>query len=155
MAARVRKRSTNRDQTHTVTAGTTIRIEQPKSDRSKPGIATVVVQEFNPTAGFLNFLREHAVVGLAIGFVIGLQAQTLVKQLVDSFINPAFQLLIGGQMLSQRSFVLHFHGRAATFGWGAFVYILFNFLFVLAAIYIIYKVFKLDKLDKKDDEDKK
>lgn len=153
MTARSRKRQVN--QTQVVTAGTTISFEEPKSNRTKQPVAKVVVQEINPVSGFVSFLREHAVVGLAIGFVIGLQAQNLVKQLVASFIDPTFNLLFG-QALSQRTFTLHFHERAANFPWGAFVYVLLNFVFVLAAIYIIVKVLNLDKFEKaaKKDVDK-
>ncbi len=97
--------------------------------------------------GFVNFLREYSVVGLAIGFVIGLQAQTLVKQLVNSFIDPFFKLLFG-KSLSQREVLLHFHAHSATFTWGAFAYALLNFVFILAVIYAIVKIFKLDQLDK-------
>lgn len=107
----------------------------------------VVMHEVNPVTGFVAFLRDYAVVGLAVGFVIGLQAQNLVKQLVSSFIDPAFQLLFG-QALSQRAFILHFHDRTASFTWGAFVYGMLNFVFVLGAIYVIVKFFSLDKLDK-------
>ncbi|HWB39085.1 MAG TPA: MscL family protein [Candidatus Saccharimonadales bacterium] len=133
---------------HTVTPGTTIRFEEPTSDRKpKPNPAVVVVQEANPVGGFVAFLREHAIVGLAIGFIVGLQAQTLVKQLVSSFIDPAFQLFFG-KALQDRTFTLHFGNHTAAFGWGAFVYILLNFIFVLAAIYMVVKFFNLEKLDK-------
>lgn len=142
-------------QVHTVAAGSTIRFEAPQSDRkSKPNPAILVVQEVNPVGGFVNFLREHAVVGLAIAFIIGLQAQTLVKQLVGSFIDPAFQLFFG-QSLQSRTFVLSFDGRNIDFGWGSFVYQLLDFIFVLAAIYAIVKLFSLDKLDKPNKKDKK
>ncbi len=131
-----------------VTTGTTIRMQSPRSSRQpKHNPAVVVMQEVNPVSGFIGFLRDYAVVGLAVGFVIGLQAQNLVKQLVSSFIDPAFQLLFG-QALSQRAFVLEFHGRTASFSWGAFVYGLLNFLFVIGAIYVLVKFFQLDKLDK-------
>jgi large-conductance mechanosensitive channel len=137
------------EQTRVVTTGSTIRIEQPKSQRGhKPKVSVIVgnsTDEF--VGGFVDFLREHAVVGLAIGFIIGVQAQTLIKQLVDGFINPAFTLLFG-QALSQRTFTLHWHERAANFGWGAFVYGLLNFVFVLATIYAIFRYFKLDRLEK-------
>jgi large conductance mechanosensitive channel len=135
--------------------GSAIRFETPKSNRKpKPNPAIVVVQEVNPVGGFINFLREYAVVGLAVGFIIGLQAQTLVKQLVSSFIDPAFQLFFG-QALQKRTFTLSFADRHIPFGWGAFVYVLFDFLFVLAAIYAIVKFFSLDKLDKPKKNKKK
>lgn len=97
--------------------------------------------------GFIDFIREHAIVGLAIGFVIGTQVQSLVKQLVASFIDPLFQLFLGAS-LSSRHFNISYGGRTTPFPWGAFVYALLDFLFVIAAIYIIVKMLKLDKLDK-------
>lgn len=104
--------------------------------------------------GFVTFVREHAIVGLAVGFVIGTQAQTVVKQLVTSFIEPAFKLFFGGAKLSERTFTLQFAGNSANFGWGAMLNVLLNLLFVLAAVYAIIKIFNLDELDKKK-EDKK
>jgi large-conductance mechanosensitive channel len=100
--------------------------------------------------GFINFIREHAIVGLAIGFVVGQQAQGVIKQLITSFIDPAFQLIFG-KKLSERTFTLHFGDNYANFGWGGMVYVLLNLVFVLAVIYILIKVLKLDKLDKPKD----
>lgn len=149
MAERNRKRPHNQSQIQTVTPGTTIRIEQPKSGRRpKPKVATVVVQEINPVGGFVNFLREHAVVSLAVGFAIATQAQSVIKQLIASFIDPLFALALNGQKLSTKTATVHFHGRAQLLGWGAFVYTLIDFIFVLAFIYAIIKIFNLDKLDK-------
>ena len=133
--------------THTVTSGSTIRFEQPSSSRHHQSRIVIVNPEIHPVSGFLDFLREHAVVGLAIGFVIGTQVQTLVKQLVSSFIDPLFQLLFG-RALSQQTFTIDWHTRAVKFGWGAFVYGLLDFLFVLAAVYAIVKFLNLDELDK-------
>lgn len=145
-----------------VNSGSTIRFEQPRSSRQQPQHKSVIVvgPEIHPVSGFVDFLREHAVVGLAIGFVIGTQVQSLVKQLVSSFIDPLFKLLFG-EALSQRTFTLNWHGRAAQFGWGAFVYGLLDFIFVLAAVYALVKFLQLDKLDqprkkkskKKDDKE--
>lgn len=142
------KHNRNTHSTHNVTSGSPLRMESPQSNRQpKHNPAYVVMQEVNPVGGFVAFLRDYAVVGLAVGFVIGLQAQNLVKVLVSSFIDPAFNLLFG-QALSQRAFVLEWHGRTSSFTWGAFAYGLLNFLFVIAAIYVLVKLFNLDKLDK-------
>lgn len=97
--------------------------------------------------GFVSFIRENAVVGLAVGFVIGAQVQSVVKQLIASFVDPLFQLLFG-QALSQRTAVFHLNGHTADFAWGSFAYVLIDFLFVLLAVYLIIKILKLDKLDK-------
>jgi large-conductance mechanosensitive channel len=133
------------DQTKVVTTGTVVRMETPRSDRGKPHVT--VSPEFIPGHGFVQFLREHAIVGLAIGFVIATQVQSLVKLLVDSFINPAFQLLFG-QSLTSRSFHLTFHGRSVPFNWGSFAYGLLDFVFVLAAVYLLVRMLNLERVDK-------
>ena len=98
--------------------------------------------------GFTDFLRQNAIVALAVGFVVGTQVQGVVKQLIASFINPLTALLFGGAALSSRTFTLHFDHHYANFGWGALVYTLIDFIFVLLVIYGIIKLFQLDKLDK-------
>ena len=148
--ARSRKRTTN--QVQNVTTGSTIRIEQPKSARGKKSVTTVVVQEINPVGGFVMFLREHAVVSLAVGFAIATQAQALIKQLITSFIDPLYALLFNSEKLSQRATTIYFHGRHTSLAWGAFMYTLIDFIFVLAAIYFLIKLFNLDKLDKKAED---
>jgi large-conductance mechanosensitive channel len=146
MAARQRARTVN--PTQAVTTGTTIRIEQPKSSRQqKQNITVVMAQEHNPVGGFIDFLREHAIVSLAVGFAIATQLQTLVKQLIASFINPLYALLFNGQQLSNLSTTVHWHGRQQTFGWGAFVYDLVDLVFVLVVIYVLVKLLRLDSLD--------
>jgi large-conductance mechanosensitive channel len=147
MAKQSRARQRPTATTRRVTSGSTIRIEAPRSKRGEPKTVVKVTQEINPVGGFVDFLREHAIVGLAVGFAIGTQAQTLVKQLVTSFIDPAFSLLFG-KALQVRTFTWHFRSHTGIFGWGAFVYSLLDFIFVLAAIYAIINFFNLDKLDK-------
>jgi large-conductance mechanosensitive channel len=133
---------------HTETA--TVKVETKKGDK-KPNIHVIVDSEElvkEKVGGFVGFLREKAVVGLAVGFVVATQVQGVVKKLIEGFIDPAFKLFFGGDSLSSRTFTLHFHNRHADFGWGGAVYALLDFLFVIAAIYAIIKLFKLDKLDK-------
>ncbi len=142
MAERKRKPA---NKSKALTAGSTLRFEEPKSSRQRP--PKKVVAPVHPVSGFVRFLRENAIVSLAIGFVLATQMQSLIKQLIASFIDPLFKLLFG-QTLSQRTFTLHFHARSANFQWGAFVYILLDFLFVAAAVYTIIKILALDKLDK-------
>jgi len=151
MAARRKRKANPQATTHVLTSGTTIRIEEPSSDRkARPGPATVIVQEvqdINPLDGFVSFLREHAIVGLAVGFAIATQVQALVKQLITSFVDPLYGLFFS-QKLSDKAVTLHWHDRAQSFAWGAFAYTLLDFLFVIAIIYMIIKIFNLDKWDK-------
>ena len=100
--------------------------------------------------GFADFVREQGVVGLAIGFVLGVQVKALVDQLVASFINPLLGLILpGAGELSGKKFALSLNGKTQDFLWGAFVYQLITFLIVAAVIYIVFKGLKLDRLDKK------
>jgi large conductance mechanosensitive channel len=102
-------------------------------------------------SGFVMFLREQSVVGLAIGIVIGSQVQAIAKSLVSDFINPLIALLMpGGGNLSQKSFLIHRTGRPPQeFMWGDFVSNLIAFVMIVAVIYFVIKGLKLDKLDKK------
>jgi large conductance mechanosensitive channel len=100
--------------------------------------------------GFVDFLREQSVVGLAIGLVLGTQAKVLVDQMIASFINPLVGLLLPGQgALNEKIFTLHINGKTAAFGWGAFVSSLLTFVVVAAVVYFVFKGLRLDKLDKK------
>lgn len=152
MIRKTRKRKTS-DQTTVVTSGSTIRIETPHSGRQhKPNPAIVIVQEKNPVTGFVQFLRDHAVVGLAIGFIVGQQANTLVKQFVSAFVDPSFKLIFG-QALTERTLTLHRHEQPVIFPWGSFAYGVLSFVFVVVAIYITVKIFRLTKLEKPEDKE--
>lgn len=157
-AARAKRKIIKQDQTHILTSGTTIRFEQPKSHRgkkastSKAEQAVVIIQEANPVSGFVAFLKEYAIVGLAVGFAIAMQVQALVKQLIASFIDPLYALLFNGEKLSSKTFTVEWYERTQSFAWGAFIYTVIDFLFVVAALYLLIKFFNLDTFDKKKDE---
>src|SRR5512146_3083080 len=140
-------KSSNKQNNQAVTRGTGIRFEQPSSSRGHKKTKVVVVPDVHPVSGFADFIREHTVISLAVGFAIAAQAQALIKQLIASFFDPMYGLLLS-QKLSAKAVTLHFRGRAQSFAWGSFVYTFIDFVFVLIAIYIILKLLKLEKLDK-------
>jgi len=121
----------------------TIHVVPPKGHR---GGVTVLLDSDDlvreQVGGFINFLRERAVVGLAIGFIIGQQAQGFIKQLVDSFITPILNIIVGSKLQNRV-----FHLGSEPFAWGKFVYVFVNFLFIVLAIYLIVRAFHLDTLD--------
>ena len=137
------------DETKIITPSGTIKIEQPHHRRNGAlqKVSVMIDPAEEVAAGFVSFLRENAIIALAVGFAIGSQAQSVIKQLIASFIDPASQLLFG-RALSKNTFTWHLNGRAADFGWGAMFYALLNFIFVLGAIYFIIKLLNLDELDK-------
>ncbi|MDB5164979.1 MAG: putative Large-conductance mechanosensitive channel-like protein [Candidatus Saccharibacteria bacterium] len=154
MAERKRKRQQQSNETKILTTASGVRIETPRSKRGEHHESTVsvIVNEVNPVKGFLGFLREYSVVSLAVGFAIATQAQTVIKQLISSFIDPLYGLLFNGQKLSAMTSTFHWHGREQAFAWGAFVYALIDFIFVLAIIYLLIKLFNLDELSKPKDK---
>ncbi|MGF7229139.1 MAG: MscL family protein [Candidatus Saccharibacteria bacterium] len=100
--------------------------------------------------GFIDFLREQSVVGLAIGLVIGTQTKALADQLIASFINPLIGLALPGQgTLNQKTFTLHVHSKSAMFAWGSFMATLLSFITTAIVVYVVFKSLKLDRLTKK------
>ena len=103
-------------------------------------------------AGFINFIREQGVVGMAVGLAIGTAAGDMVKKLVTAFIDPLVQLIVGSQQgLQSASFTVEVAGRKGEFLYGAFVSSLITLIAVAFVVYAIIHFLKLDKLDKKKD----
>ena len=103
-------------------------------------------------AGFVNFIREQGVVGMAVGLAIGTAAGDTVKKLVTAFIDPLVQLVVGSQQgLQSASFTVEVAGRKGEFLYGAFVSSLITLIAVAFVVYAIVHFLKLDKLDKKKD----
>ncbi len=95
--------------------------------------------------GFLNFIREQGVVGLAVGFLLGGAVSRTVTSLVDNVINPLVGLLLGKVNLADRALVL----GDASLKYGAFISSIIDFIIVAAVIYFGIKIIGIDKLDKK------
>jgi len=99
--------------------------------------------------GFVDFIREQGIIGLAVGLAIGAAAGDTVKKLVEGFINPIVQFLVGSKTLTDATWTFEMWGRQADFAWGAFVSSAITLLATALVIYFIIHVLKLDKLDKK------
>ncbi len=99
--------------------------------------------------GFMDFVREQGVVGLAVGLAIGLAAGDTVKAIVDNFINPLVGLVLGGTDLSHIATHVTRDGKMLTFGWGNIINSVITLLAVAAVVYSLVHMLKLDKADKK------
>ncbi len=99
--------------------------------------------------GFMDFVREQGVVGLAVGLAIGTQATLLVRDIVTAVIDPLVGLIIGNpQGLAAASWTATIGGRQATFALGQLAYSFIVFISVCLVVYLLVKGLKLDKLDK-------
>ena len=103
-------------------------------------------------AGFLNFVRQQGVIGLAVGLAIGTAAGASVKSIVEGFINPLINLIVGSQEgLMAATWTLNIGERQAVFGWGAVVSSLITLIATALVIYLVVHFAKLDRIDKKKD----
>lgn len=105
------------------------------------------------SSGFMDFIREQGVVGLAVGLAIGAAAGNTVKQLVESFINPIVKLIVGSQEgLQKLTLTVNIGGRSADFAWGAFVSSLITLIAVAAVVYMAVHFLQLNQIDKKKED---
>lgn len=103
-------------------------------------------------AGFLNFIREQGVVGLAVGLAIGTAAGASVKSIVDNFISPLVGLLTQGVELNTLKWVVLEAGNGrdeVAIGWGAILSSLVTLIATALIIYLVIHGAKLDRIDKK------
>ncbi|PKQ15286.1 MAG: large conductance mechanosensitive channel protein MscL [Actinobacteria bacterium HGW-Actinobacteria-7] len=97
----------------------------------------------------LNEFKEFALKGnaitLAVGVVMGAAFNAIIASIVDNLFNPLLGVLLGGVDLNTRVFKV----LGVTFGWGAVVAAIVNFVVVAIALFILVKF--LSKLQKEAD----
>ncbi|MBU1200345.1 MscL family protein [Patescibacteria group bacterium] len=100
-------------------------------------------------AGFLEFVREQGVVGLAVGFILGGSVSKVVSSLVKDIINPILGIFLGatGNLGSYSLKV-----GSSEILWGNFLSILIDFVIIAFVVYFGVKKLGLDKLDKKKEK---
>ena len=127
---------------------------QEKTKKASNGVKNVATGSAQHVTGhingFLDFIRSQGVIGLAVGLAIGAAAGDTVKKLVEGFINPLVQFLVGsGDKLATATWHFEAWGRSADFAWGAALSSAITLLATALVIYWLVYIFKLDKLDKK------
>jgi len=96
--------------------------------------------------GFLEFIREQGVMGLAVGFILGGAVSKVVSALVQDVINPVVGILLGAAgNLAEYKFTV----GGADLMWGHFLTVFIDFMIIAAVVYFGVKGLKLDQIDKK------
>lgn len=96
--------------------------------------------------GFIEFVREQGVMGLAVGFILGGAVSKVVASLVGDIINPLLGIALGAVGdLSE----LGVRIGGVKIAWGAFLSTTIDFIVVALVVYFGVKVLRLDKLDGK------
>ncbi len=97
--------------------------------------------------GFMDFIRNQGVVGLAVGFILGGAVSKTVTSLVDNIINPLVGALLGKVDLADKALTI----GSVSLKYGAFIGTVVDFVIVAAVVYFGVKSLGLDKLDKKSE----
>ncbi len=95
--------------------------------------------------GFIEFIREQGVVGLAIGFILGGSVSKVVTALVDDVINPLLGIVLGAVGGLQNAVL---KVGPAKIMYGHFVSVLIDFTVIAFVVYYIFKGLE-KKIDKK------
>lgn len=96
--------------------------------------------------GFISFIREQGVMGLAVGFILGGAVSKLVASLVTDIINPIVGIMLGGAGgLKEASISV----GSAKLMWGNFIGTAIDFIVIALVVYFGVKMLGLDKMDKK------
>ena len=96
--------------------------------------------------GFLEFIKEYKVIGLAIGIIIGLASTQLVNSLVSNIVMPLITPFIPNGAWKEAVFIL----GPIVLKWGAFIGDLINFLVIAFVVYLVAKVIlREEKVSKK------
>lgn len=99
--------------------------------------------------GLLREFKEFALKGnaitLAIGVVMGAAFNAIVASMVNNLFNPLIGVILGGTDLNQRTFTI----LGVSFGWGAVIGAIINFLVVAVALFLVVKL--VSRIDKEPD----
>ncbi len=96
--------------------------------------------------GFINFVREQGVVGLAVGFILGGAVSKVVSALVSDIINPLLSIIFGAAgELKTASIKI----GSIQILYGDLLSVVIDFVVIALVVYFGVKLLKLDKLDKK------
>lgn len=96
--------------------------------------------------GFIDFIREQGVIGLAVGFILGGAVSKLVASVVNDLINPVIGIALGAVGGLKEAYV---QIGPAKLLWGDFVNTTIDFLVIALVVYFGVKLLGLDKLDLK------
>jgi large conductance mechanosensitive channel len=95
---------------------------------------------------FKEFLKEYKIVGLAIAFIMGMAATTLMKSLVDNVIMPLITPFIAGGAWREAILTL----GPILIKWGQFLADFLYFLILALLVFLFAKYFlKEEKVAKK------
>lgn len=101
--------------------------------------------------GFMSFVRQQGVVGIAVGIAVGIQASVLVSAIVEYFINPIVGIILQGTDLSGIRSTVEAGGETQVFGWGIILQATITLVATALVVYLMVEKMGLAKADKRKD----
>lgn len=117
--------------------------EKEGKEEKKSVVSASVSKLKDGTSGFMQFIKEQNIIGLAIGLVLGTHAGALVNSLVNNVFMPPIGILLGSTK-GLRGWTIALGDTGAEMALGAFLNDLINFIILAFVIYIVIKLLKLD-----------
>jgi large conductance mechanosensitive channel len=91
--------------------------------------------------GFIEFIKEQGVLGLAIGFLLGGSVTTLTKAFVEDIVNPLLGVILNNtDELAEATLTI---GQSEIL-WGHFLTTVIDFLIIALVVYLGYRLFKIE-----------
>ena len=123
---------------------TKVKAGEKEEKEEKKGIVAAGASKIKGgTSGFMTFIKEQHIVGLAVGLVLGTHAGALVNSLVNNVFMPPIGLLLGSTE-GLRGWTVPLGDTGAEMALGAFINDLINFIILAFVIYLVIKLLKLD-----------
>ena len=123
---------------------TKVKAGEKEEKEEKKGIVAAGASKIKGgTSGFMTFIKEQNIVGLAVGLVLGTHAGALVNSLVNNVFMPPIGLLLGSTE-GLRGWTVPLGDTGAEMALGAFINDLINFIILAFVIYFVIKLLKLD-----------
>src|SRR5882762_10583633 len=120
--------------------------EEHKTVRTKEVTVTVpVIKAPGWLQGFVDFIREQGVVGLAVGLILGLASKSVVDSLVANVVNPIVGVILGGNNLVNKYACIQSDSLGvctSKIGYGKLLSDLISFVIIAAIVYFVVKGLK-------------
>ena len=95
---------------------------------------------------FKDFIKEYAIIGMAIAFLMSSATKELVQSLINDIIMPLLIPVLPGEAWQEASFTL----GTIVIRWGSFLSALINFAVLALIVFLIAKkILKEEKVKKK------
>ncbi len=98
--------------------------------------------------GFMIFIREQGVVGLAVGLILGGAVSKFVTAIIEDVVNPIVGVVLGSTA-GLSSMKMMIPGTNAAIKYGDLISKALDFIVIAAVVYYVVHGLGLDKADKK------